>query len=57
MQNTLVRSMSSQQTSRARKPHVAGEEEFSKLSQDYKGFRLIFADSLLAKEKLDAALK
>ena len=36
---------------------IAGELEFSKLSDEHKGIQLTFAESLLAKEKLDAALK
>lgn len=34
-----------------------GKNELSKLSEQNKSFRLTLADSLLAKEKLDAALK
>ena len=36
---------------------IAGEHELSKLSEDNQGFKLTLADSMLAKEKLDAALK
>lgn len=36
---------------------TAGEHELSKLSEDNQGFKLTLADSMLAKEKLDAALK
>ena len=36
---------------------TVGEHEYSKLSDDNKDFKLTLADSLLAKEKLDAALK
>lgn len=37
--------------------YYAGKNELSKLSEQNKSFRLTLADSLLAKEKLDAALK
>ena len=36
---------------------LAGEDAFSALSRQYKDFILTFAESLLAKEKLDAALR
>ena len=36
---------------------LAGEDAFSALSRQYKDFTLTFAESLLAKEKLDAALR
>ena len=36
---------------------TAGEHELSKLSEDNTGFKLTLADSMLAKEKLDAALQ
>lgn len=37
--------------------NTVGQDTFSKISQQHKGLQLTFADSLLAKEKLDAALR
>lgn len=36
---------------------TAGEHELTKLAEDNQTFKLTLADSMLAKEKLDAALK